>query len=153
MNDASTAETASTAHEGPTAAESIFADLAGHGLSTREKGDRLERFAKRFFQTAMPYADLFDQVWLWSEWPDRWGSDIGIDLVAREAGTGRYWAIQCKFYAPEQTLPKEGIEAFLAASGRHFTDSDGEQRRFDERLIVSTTNRWSSQASPHFLQI
>lgn len=146
MTDASTAEAASAANEALSPAEAVFADLAGHSLSTREKGDRLERFAKRFFQTAMPYADLFDQVWLWSEWPDRWGSDIGIDLVAREAGTDRYWAIQCKFYAPVQTLPKEGVEAFLAASGRHFTTNEGELRRFDERLIVSTTNRWSSQA-------
>ena len=23
----------------------------------------------------------FHQVWLWDEWPDRWGADAGIDLT------------------------------------------------------------------------
>jgi len=129
-----------------TNAKAIFADLAEQNISTHEKGDRLERLTKRYLQTVPPYADLFDRVWLWSEWPDRWGSDIGIDLVAHEAGTGRYWAIQCKFYAPDQRLPKEGIEAFIAASGKVFTTSDGVERQFDERLIVSTTDQWSKKA-------
>jgi len=130
----------------PTSAQAVFIDLAEQDLTTREKGGRLERFTKRYLEEVPPYADLFDHVWLWDEWPYRWGSDTGIDLVAREAGTGRYWAIQCKFYEPEQTIPKEGIDAFLAASGRRFTTDDGEEVRFDERLIVSTTSRWSTQA-------
>lgn len=39
-------------------------------------------------------------VWLWEEWPDRRSTDVGIDLVTRERGTGDYWAIQCKIFNP-----------------------------------------------------
>ena len=44
------------------------------------------------------YGDRFLQVWLWDEWPDRDGGDIGVDLVAQERDGG-YGAIQCKFFA------------------------------------------------------
>lgn len=47
------------------------------------------------------FAQRFDQVGLWSDWPGRAGAgDTGIDLVAREAdGTG-LCAIQRKLYDP-----------------------------------------------------
>ena len=41
-----------------------------------------------YLLTDPQYADLFSDVWLWSEWPDRWGPDTGIDLVARERASG-----------------------------------------------------------------
>jgi len=91
------------------------------------------------------YAELLDQVWLWSEWPDRWGKDAGIDLVARERATGDYWAIQCKFYLPDHYLPKDGIDLFLSESGRQFATNEG-TKAFVNRLIVSTTDHWSSEA-------
>ncbi|QIT54112.1 DEAD/DEAH box helicase [Aquisalimonas sp. 2447] len=130
----------------PTNAEEVFKDLAGQELSTHEKGDRLERFTKRYLAQVEPYANLFEAIWLWSEWPLRWGSDTGIDLVAREVGTGAYWAIQCKFYDPTTPISKGDIDAFVAASGRTFADEDGNQTGFDNRLVVTTTTRWSPQA-------
>ena len=72
--------------------------------------------------------DRFEQVWLWDEWPERDGRDTGIDLVARER-EGGYCAIQCKFFAPHQPVPKKAIDSFMAAS---------EPTRFTSRLIVNT---------------
>ena len=74
------------------------------------------------------YGDRFQQVWLWDEWPDKDGGDIGIDLVAQERDGG-YCAIQCKFFAPTSPVPKKQIDSFLAAS---------ERRPFTARLIVNT---------------
>jgi predicted helicase len=59
------------------------------------------------------YGRLFDQVWLWKDWPGRAGKvDTGIDLVAQEAETGDLWAIQCKFYEPVHTLSKPASTRF-----------------------------------------
>ena len=74
------------------------------------------------------YGDRFQQVWLWDEWPDKDGGDIGIDLVAQERDGG-YCAIQCKFFASTSPVPKKQIDSFLAASERH---------PFTARLIVNT---------------
>ena len=66
--------------------------------------------------------------------------DVGIDLVARERGTGDYWAIQCKFYDPDHALQKGDIDSFFTASGKRFATSAGE-RSFSHRLIISTTDK------------
>ena len=72
------------------------------------------------------FRDRFSNVWLWAEYPDRDGPDMGVDLVAEEHD-GKRWAIQCKDY-PSAKLTTTGIDSFLAgASG------------FDCRLFVSTS--------------
>jgi len=69
-------------------------------------------------------------VWLWNEWPERWGADSGIDLVA-ETHDGDLWAVQAKAYSPEYSIRKADINSFLA-------ESASETFRF--RLLLSTTN-------------
>lgn len=91
------------------------------------------------------YSDRLADVWLWGEWPDRWGTDVGIDIVARERGTGEYWAVQCKFYDPGYSLQKADIDSFFTASGKKFSTKDGE-RSFSHRIVVSTTDKWSKHA-------
>ena len=116
-------------------------------LSTDErgKGSLFERLIANYLVRDPQYSDLLEQVWLWEEWPDRWGADVGIDLVARERATGDYWAIQCKFYDPSHTIQKADIDSFLSASGKQFTPNDG-PRHFARRLVVSTTDRWNRHA-------
>lgn len=109
------------------------------------KGHKFERLIASYLVTDPQYADLFSDIWLWSEWPDRWGPDTGIDLVAREKATGEYWAIQCKFYLSNHTLAKADIDSFLSASSKRFSTNDGDHS-FTNRLIVSTTNRWGKNA-------
>jgi len=123
----------------------ILAEFREAARSNREMGDKFERLIASYLLTDPQYADRLAEVWLWSEWPDRSGMDVGIDLIARERGTGDYWAIQCKFYDPEYALQKADIDSFFTASGKRFATSQGE-RSFAHRVIVSTTDKWSSNA-------
>lgn len=81
-----------------------------------------------------------------------WGtSDQGIDLVARRREDGRWAAVQCKFYAESTTLQKQHLDSFFEASGRTFVNFDGNSgggggSQFAHRLIISTTDKWSSNA-------
>jgi predicted helicase len=80
----------------------------------------------------------FSDVWMWTEWPERDGRlDAGIDLVALESDTGELWAIQAKFYDPSHALQKGDIDSFFTESGKG---------SFSNRMIVSTTDKWSSMA-------
>ena len=73
------------------------------------------------------------------------GNDTGIDLVAK-THKGDYWAIQCKFFDENSTISKGDVDSFLSTSSRTFDDERGILQRFNERLWVSTTNNWSSNA-------
>jgi predicted helicase len=106
--------------------------------SEAEKGSRFEKLIVAYLQTAGQYADRFSDVRLWQDWEGRQGKgDTGIDIVATDKITGELWAIQCKFYAPHHYLDKAHIDWFFTASGK---------QPFAQRLIVSTTDRWSSNA-------
>lgn len=109
----------------------------------RDMGDLFERLIVNYLKKDPKYD--FSDVWLWSEWPDRRGSDTGIDIVAREAATGNYWAIQCKFYQPETRIAKGNIDSFLAESGKQYI-IDGKEQGFSNRLIVTTTDLWNKNA-------
>lgn len=116
-------------------------------FSQKDKGFRFERLMQAYLKTTALYANLFEEVWLWTEFPyhDQFGGkDIGIDLVARTY-TGDYWAIQCKCYAVDNYIDKPAVDSFLSTSGRSF-DVDGEVKRFSQRLWISTTNKWNSTA-------
>ncbi len=118
--------------------DQILNQLRADAPSEREKGDRLERLMLAYFKTEPLYRERFSQVWLWMDWPGRYGQpDTGIDLVAEEAATGDYCAIQCKFYDPKATLDKQDIDSFFTASGK---------AEFSSRIIVSTTDYWSKHA-------
>lgn len=58
----------------------------------RGKGYLFEQLIANYLVTDPQYEDLLENVWLWEEWPDRWGADTGIDLVAREKATGNIGA-------------------------------------------------------------
>ncbi len=94
-----------------------------------DQGRRFERLIKTALQKHPGiYGDRFEEVWLWSEWPEQDGPDRGIDLVAREQDGG-HCAIQCKFFAPDRPVPKSQIDKFISASDREV---------FTSRLIVNT---------------
>ena len=94
-----------------------------------DQGRRFERLIKTALQKHPGiYGDRFEEVRLWSEWPERDGPDRGIDLVARERDGG-HCAIQCKFFAPDRPVPKSEIDKFISASDREV---------FTSRLIVNT---------------
>ena len=116
-------------------------------FSQKDKGFRFERLMQAYLKTTALYIHLFEEVWLWSEFPhhDQFGGkDTGIDLVAKTY-TGDYWAIQCKCYAADSYIDKPSVDSFLATSGRSF-ESNGESKAFSQRLWISTTNKWNATA-------
>ncbi|KAA0962914.1 N-6 DNA methylase [Microbacterium sp. ANT_H45B] len=97
-----------------------------------------------FLRTEPQYAELYDEVWRWSEYPERGHRvDTGVDLVARNRDTGELTAIQCKFFAPMTTVTKPMLDSFLSASGKMTVDYTPE---FAARLVISTSDTWGKNA-------
>ena len=119
-----------------TAVEQVLADIRAIATDEHDKGDRFERLMLHAFQTDRTFQKQFTEVWRWMDWPGRSGVDIGVDLVASDSD-GRLIAIQCKCYAPTATLTKEEIDSFVALSG---------QKQWARRIIVATTDLWSTNA-------
>ena len=119
----------------------LLNELREGSVSEREKGTYFEKLVLAYLRNEPTYKDLYARVWTWAEWAPEHGfasaRDDGIDLVAQEAGTGDFHAIQCKFYAPDYKLQKKDIDSFFTASGR---------KPFAKRLIVATTDHWSPLA-------
>jgi predicted helicase len=128
-----------------TALNSLLQQFRQSATDNRNLGDKFERLIANVLVTDPLYAEKYSDVWLWSEWQDRSGADVGIDLVAKEADTGDYCAIQCKFYDPNHQLQKGDIDSFFTASGKSFA-VHGDAKTFTSRIIVSTTDKWSKHA-------
>ena len=117
-------------------------------FTEKEKGTKFERLMRSWLLTDPRYNEL-EKVWLWEEFPGRkdfGGTDTGIDLVAKTE-MGDYWAIQCKCYAEDATIDKPAVDSFLATSSRTFMNEVTFQTtRFSNRVWISTTNHWGSNA-------
>ena len=111
--------------------------IRSQATSEHDKGHRFERLVRLALKTDRTYRAQFEEVWMWSDWPDRRGEpDAGIDLVAKNVDGG-FTAIQCKCYSDDYPLMKEDIDSFFTASGR---------QPFTHRIIITTTDRWSINA-------
>lgn len=117
-------------------------------FTEREKGTKFERLMRSWLLTDPRYNEL-EKVWLWEDFPGRkdfGGTDTGIDLVAKTE-MGDYWAIQCKCYAEDAVIDKPAVDSFLATSSRTFTNEVTFQTtRFSNRVWISTTSHWGSNA-------
>jgi predicted helicase len=123
-----------------TALEGILSQYRGAAKTEREKGTYFEELIACYLRHEPRYRDLYETVWPYVDWARTQGHDgrdAGIDLVAQTAGTGEYHAIQCKLFAPDYRLQKSDIDSFFTASGK---------KPFTQRVIVSTTDRWSEHA-------
>lgn len=128
--------------------DNILEKYRKYSFSERDKGDRFERLMQAYLKTDPKYAYLFKNVWLWNEFPqkgDFGGKDTGIDLVAL-THEGDYWAIQCKFYDESNTIDKKSVDSFLSTSSRKFVGENLQTIGFTQRLWISTTNKWGSNA-------
>lgn len=114
-------------------------------VTEREKGTYFEELICTYLRNEATYRDLYEQVWVYSDWAKEQGldgRDTGIDLVAKTQGTGEYHAIQCKLYAEGYRVQKKDIDSFFTASGK---------KPFTHRIIVATTNDWSEHANDALL--
>jgi len=128
--------------------DQVLEKYRSESLSTRAQGDKFERLIRSFLLTDPTYSFIFNEVWLWADFPfrkDFGGKDTGIDLVA-STHTGEYWAVQCKFYLDGTTMDKSHIDSFISTSGKTFHDEDFRTVGFSGRLWVSTTNTWGVNA-------
>jgi len=91
---------------------------------------QFEHVCKWFLTNDPMYKHELRRVWLWREWPGRWGVDAGIDLVAEDRNKG-LWAIQAKAYDPAYRVTKRDVDRFLAESGRAV---------FSYRMLIATTD-------------
>ncbi len=126
----------------------VLTKFRNEAFSERDKGYKFEKLMKAFLEIAPEYNGKFKEVWLWEDFPyrrDFSGKDTGIDLVALTV-EGDYWAIQCKCYAKDARITKDGVDSFLATSSKEFFNDKMQTTRFAYRLWISTTNNWNSEA-------
>lgn len=123
----------------------LLDDMRNSSQSKREQGTKFEKLMQKVFRTSPLYAEMYDTVWLWSEFPYADTNDIGIDIVVKKRDKDEYTAIQCKFYDDNNPISKGDVDTFLSASGKAFYIGDKEYR-YSERIIVSTNDKWSSNA-------
>jgi predicted helicase len=114
--------------------EDLLEKLWFSATNSTEKGSSFERLIASYLRTAPEFADRFEEVYLWQEWPDRGNAhDHGIDIVAKDVVTGGWCAVQCKFYDPQHHVSKKDVDSFLGASSK---------KGFTSRIIVSTAKDW-----------
>ncbi|MEI6506752.1 MAG: DEAD/DEAH box helicase family protein, partial [Planctomycetota bacterium] len=89
-----------------------------------------------YLEHAPVYRGKFRKVWRWADWPDRWGPDCGIDLVA-ETHDGKLWAVQAKAVAADRSIAKAEVDSFLSESNR---------RQIAFRLLIATTDDLGTNA-------
>ena len=105
-------------------------------IDPARRGKQFEHFVKWFLKADPEWSTQVDQVWLWDEWPERWGRDCGIDLVFRHKN-GEHWAVQAKCYSPDYDITKRDIDKFLSESSRSL---------IKHRLLIATTDRIGGNA-------
>ncbi|MEK7247379.1 MAG: DEAD/DEAH box helicase family protein, partial [Chloroflexota bacterium] len=68
-------------------------------------------------RVAPVYRDVLVGIWAWNDYRERhrWGSDLGIDLIAEEV-TGRLWAVQAKAHVANHEVTWSDISTFVGAS-------------------------------------
>jgi superfamily II DNA or RNA helicase len=96
-----------------------------------KRGRQFEHFVKWFLKKDPEWTTQVDEVWLWNEYPGRWGRDCGIDLVFKD-NNGATWAVQAKCYSPNREITKFDVDRFLSESNR---------KTINHRLLIATTDR------------
>jgi superfamily II DNA or RNA helicase len=100
------------------------------------RGKQFERLVKWWLTQDPIWSRKIKTVWLWDEWPDYPGRDIGIDLVA-EMTDGTLCAVQAKCFDENRDIPKSDLDSFISAAS---------PRTFQHRLLVATTDGLSANA-------
>jgi len=99
-------------------------------LDPQTKGKQFEVFVKWFLKQDPEWSTQVDQIWLWDEYPHRWGPDCGIDLVFKHKNS-EVWAVQAKCYSQEYSITKSDVDTFLSESNRS---------TINKRLLVASTD-------------
>ena len=108
--------------------DEFYASLPG---DSNKRGEYFEKvFIPWFLETDPEWSSKVQEVWLWDDYPQRWGKDCGIDLVYEDK-QGKHWAVQSKCVSPDREISKAEIDSFLSES----SDS-----RIHGRLLIASTD-------------
>lgn len=111
-------------------------DAAIHAKTNYDRGKLFEEVVKIYFENDKTQQLEYDKVWKYSDWASKYRldqstQDIGIDLVAElRKKSGKFCAIQCKFYAETTTIQKKHVDSFVSASAGS---------EFARRILFDTT--------------
>lgn len=98
---------------------------------SNKRGEFFEKvFVPWFLKNDPVWSTKVKEIWLWDEYPDRWGRDCGIDLVYEDR-QGNHWAVQSKCVAPDREISKAEIDSFL---------SESNDSRIHGRLLIASTD-------------
>ena len=113
-------------------AKELYNFILTDSVDTKQQGTRWEHAVKRFLENDPAWSSRLDKVWMWADSPTNNGQklDLGIDLVARDAKDGSYWAIQAKCYSKSKLAEKD-VATFLGYAGIHDT--------YQHLMIADTT--------------
>lgn len=110
--------------------------LSNLSVDPKERGTQFEHFVKWFLLNDRLWSSQVDRVWLWREYPERWGRDLGIDLVFKHKN-GDLWAVQAKCYSESTTISKPDVDSFISESPTEI---------FKHRLLIASTDRLNGNA-------
>lgn len=77
----------------PHSIHDILDELRENVRDNHTIGSRFEKLIANYLITDPQYADRLEDVWLWTEWPDRWGSTQALTLLRgneRPENTGQF---------------------------------------------------------------
>ena len=78
--------------------------------SSKKRGNYFENVFIPWFLTTDPeWSSKIKKIWLWDDYPQRWGKDCGIDLVYEDE-QGKHWAVQSKCVSPDRQISKAESE-------------------------------------------
>jgi len=115
----------------------VLDTIRGSAQNTHEKGFKFELASLYFLKNDPVWRQKFSNVWMWEDSPIRTRPDMGIDLVAKDADTDQYWAIQCKCYDDGYSIQKHNIDSFFNEAGKE---------HYIGRIVISSTENWSGNA-------
>ena len=109
--------------------------LKSFDADSRKRGKQFEHFVKWFLKNDPEWATQVEEVWLWDEYPGRWGPDCGIDLVfkVRSENVGS----PSEMLFSDHDITKTDVDKFLSESNR---------KQIDHRLLIATTDRIGANA-------
>lgn len=97
--------------------DEVFDRIVSESVNKKDQGTAWERAVKFYLENDSLYEGKFDGVWMWADAPTNPGKqDVGIDLVAHDAETGEYWAIQAKCYTGKTLAEKDVSTFFMQAT-------------------------------------
>jgi len=110
--------------------------LASFDQDPHVRGKQFEKAVKWLLLNDPKHKRKYKNVWLWDEFPDRTGPDIGIDVVA-QGHDNSLCAIQAKCFDSGRDIPKSEIDSFISAAS---------PRKYAHRMLVATTDGLSANA-------